>query len=159
MRLFLLFAAFASFCPLLFAQDDSAGDAIHASTVYHEDGTRTQTVTDPGKHTSEATTYDAHEKVMQKIVYTLDENDQAETGIIYNGNGAPLYKSSYKHDSMNRISEEDDYSMDDTLIRRFVYHFDTNGKVSGITAYDGQGNEIPSSPARKDRHQSAPRVH
>jgi hypothetical protein len=141
------------------AQDDTADNAIHAVTVLHEDGTKTITITDPEKHTSEASTYDGRDKLTQRIVYALDENNQPATGVVYTADNRPVFKSSYKRDDQNRVSEEDDYTMDDQLIRRFVYEFGPDGKVSRIRAYDSQGNEMQESAARKDPRQSLPRVH
>jgi len=141
------------------AQDDGADDTIHATTVLHEDGTRTVTITDPEKHTSEASTYDGRDKVLQKIVYALDDQNQVVTGVVYTADNKPVFKAAYKRDDSNRISEEDDYTMDDQLIRRFVYEFGGNGKVVRIRAYDSQGNEMQESDAHKDERQSLPRVH
>jgi len=168
MRLLPHFAIFAAFCcsPLLFAQDDSdnsngngADDTIHAVTVLHEDGTKTVTITDPDKHSSEASTYDGGNNLMERIVYALDDNNQPVSGVVYTAKNQPVFKSTYKRDDMNRISEEDDYTMDDQLIRRFVYEFGPNGNVVRIRCYDAQGNEIQASVAKKDERQSLPRVH
>jgi hypothetical protein len=163
MRLFLvlLFATFASFCSIpLLAQDDSTDNAIHAVTTLHPDGTKTVSITDPDKHSCESSTYDGGDKLMQKIVYTLDDNNQPATGIIYNAQNRPVFKCAFKRDeTANRIKEEDDYTMDDQLIRRYVYDFGPDGKVTRIHAFDAQGNELQASDARKDKRQSLPRVH
>jgi hypothetical protein len=157
----------SSFClllllpTLLLAQDDSGGadNTIHAITTLHEDGTKTVTITDPEKRTSEAATYDGRDRLLEKIVYALDDQNQVTSGVVYTAANKPVFKTSYKRDDANRISEEDDYTMDDQLIRRFVYEFGANGKVSRIRAYDSQGNEMQQSDARKDQRQSLPRVH
>jgi hypothetical protein len=141
------------------AQDEGSDNAIHAITTLHEDGTKTVTITDPDKRTSEASTYDARDKLIQKIIYALDDNNRPATGVVYAKDNSPVLKTVYKHDDMNRLSEEDDYTMDDQLIRRFVYEFGPNGKVSRIRAFDAQGNELQQSPARKDVRQSLPRIH
>lgn len=141
------------------AQDDTTDNAVHAITVLHEDGTKTVTITDPDKRTSEASTYDGRDKLLQKIVYTLDDNNQVASGVVYTPDNRPVYKSAYKRDDSNRISEEDDYTMDDQLIRRFVYEFGADGKVARIRAYDSQGNEMQQSEAHKDQRQSLPRTH
>jgi hypothetical protein len=153
-------------CGLAFplrAQDDSSGnvpdDAIHAITAMNEDGTRTVTLTNPDNHTSEASTYDAAGKLMKKVVYTMDANNQAASGIVYSADNRPVYKAAYKRDGANRISEEDDYTMDDQLIDRFVFEFGPDGRVLRIRGYDAQGNELQQSEARKDRRQSLPRTH
>jgi hypothetical protein len=163
MRFLPLLLALALLPGLCAAQDSStdgsADNAIHAVTTLHDDGTKTVTITDPDKHSSEASTYDAGNKLVQKIIYTLDDNNQPASGVVYTATDRPLFKSVYKRDDFSRVVEEDDYSMDDQLIRRFVYEFGANGQVVRIRAYDGQGNELQETPAHKDRRQSLPRVH
>ena len=153
----------AALAPLLRAQDDTSTDstdnAIHAVTVLNEDGTTTVTVTDPDKHTSEVSTYDGGEKLIKKIVYALDDNNLCTSGVVYTPDNRPVYKSTYKRDSLNRVTEEDDYTMADQLLGRFVYDFGPDGSVIHITAYDSQGNEVPQGDARKDRRQSLPFTH
>lgn len=141
------------------AQDDADSDAIHAVTVIHEDGTKTSTITDPEKHSAEATTYDARDKVLEKIVYALDDTNQIASGIVYNANNRAVFKAAYKRDDMNRMAEEDDYTMNDQLLRRFVYEYGPTGRLVRIRAYDSQGNEMQESNAHKDQRQSLPRIH
>jgi len=141
----------AALLPGLCAAQDDADNSIHAVTVLHEDGTKTVTVTDPVKHTSEASTYDGGDKLTQKIVYTLDDNNQLASGIVYTPDNRPLYKSVYKRDAMGRVSEEDDSKMDDTPIGRFVYEYAPSGKLHRIRAYDSQGNEIHGAAHRDEQ--------
>ena len=145
------------------AQDDTGGadNTIHAVTTLLDDGSRTVTVTDPDKHSSEADTYNAANKLIQKIVYNLDQNNQPVSSIVFGRDGVtPVFKAAYKHDDNNRVSEEDDYTLDDQLIRRFTYEFGPDGKVTRVHAFDSQGNELqPADGARRDERRSAPRVH
>ena len=161
MRILPILLAIAFIPGLAAAQDsqDSQDDTIHAITTIHADGTKTVNISDPDKHSSEATTYDGGGKLIQKIIYALDDNNQPASGVVYTATNQPIMKTAYKRDDSNRIDEEDDYSMDDQLIRRFVYEFGADGKVSRIRAYDGQGNELQQSGARPDQRQSLPRVH
>ena len=154
--LLLAVALLPGFCA---AQEDDTSNAVHAMTVLHPDGTKTVTITDPDKHTSEASTYDGRDKLKQKIVYTLDESNQPTSGIFYTAQNQPLYKAVYKRDAMNRISEEDDSKMNDEPIGRFVYEYGGDGKLRRIRAYDAQGNEIHNSAGRRDEQQVPPRVH
>ena len=121
MRFPLLIALLLLLPGLCAAQDDSSGsdgsdNVIHAITAIHPDGSRTVTVTNPEEHSSEATTYDAANKMIERIVYTLDENNVLVTGLVYGPGNTPSFKSVYKHDDLNRISEEDDYTLDDLRI-------------------------------------------
>ena len=145
--------------PVLCPAQDAADNTIHAVTTLHPDGTRTVTITNPDTHSSEADTYDSRNKLTEKIVYILDDNNQPATGVVYTADNRPAFKTTYKRDDFSRLTEEDDYTMDGQLLRRFVYELDSAGKVIRIRAYDGQGNELQQSDARKDERQSLPRVH
>ena len=122
-------------------------------------GSRTVAVTDPDKHTTEADTYNAANKLVEKIVYALDDNNQPATGVVYTPDNRPAFKTVYKRDDFSRVTEEDDYTMNDQLLRRFVYQYGADGKLLRIRAYDSEGNELRESEAHKDRRQSLPRVH
>jgi hypothetical protein len=160
MRYLPILLAIAAAAPgLCLAQDDSSDNAIHAITAIHEDGTKTVTITDPDKHSSEATTYDARDRVIEKIVYALDDNNSPITGVVYGPDNNPAFKTVYKHDDFNRISEEDDYTLDGQLIRRFTYDFGPDGNLRRIHAFDSQGNELQEEGVHKDERQSLPRVH
>ena len=149
----------AALLPGLCAAQESSDNAVHAVTVLHQDGSKTVTITDPEKHTSEASTYDGRYKLTERIVYALDENDRPATGVVYTPESRPLYKSVYKRDALNRISEEDDFKMDDQPIGRFVYEYGADGKLHRIRAYDSQGNEVHASAGHRDVQQMPPRVH
>jgi hypothetical protein len=156
----LLAAALAPWIAL--AQDDTNsndGLAMRATTMFNHDGTKTVTVIDSGKHTSEASTYDAADKLLRKVVYALDDQNQFVSGVVYNAANVPMYKATYKRDDSNRVTEEDDYTMDDQLLRRFVYDFDSQGDILRIHTFDGQGNEMLPDDARKDPKQVPPRRH
>ena len=54
-----------------------------------------------------------------------------------------------------RVSEESDYSPNGILLQRLVYHYDDNGRVAKINAFDASGNEVnqtrdtPRKPSRR----------
>ena len=148
--IFCFFAAIAS-------AQDSGG--IKVTTVIHEDGTKTVTTLDSDQHTSESVTYDSRNKVRQKVVYILGENNLPETGTAYTASGQIVFKAVYKRDGSNRVTEEIDSSPDGQLLRRFVYEYGADGKVSRIRAYDANGTEMEQSqsPAKKDEQKTPPR--
>jgi hypothetical protein len=155
----ILIVATAMLPGLCAGQDDSNDNAIHAITELHEDGTKTVTITDPDNHSSEASTYDGADHLIEKVVYKLDDNNSPVSGMVYGRDNTVAFKTAYKHDDFNRIVEEDDYTLDDVLFRRFTYDFGPDGKLLRIHAYDGQGNEMQESDAHKDERQSLPRGH
>jgi hypothetical protein len=154
MRLPIILAIAALLPGLCAAQDDSTDNAIHAITALHDDGSKTVTITDPDKHSSEASTYDARDHLIEKVVYVLDENNLPVSGTVSGPDGAPAFKAVYKHDDFNRISEEDDYTLDNQLLRRFTYEFGPDGKLRKIHGYDSQGNELHQT----DSHQDVPDI-
>lgn len=131
-------------------QDDGTDNAIRVTTTLHEDGTKTVTQMNPDSHTSEASTYDARDHLRQKIVYALNERNQPESGVVYTPDNKPVFKAAYTRDNLDRVTEEADYTMADQLIRRFVYEFGADGKVSRIRAFDANGVEMQQTEARKD---------
>ncbi len=143
--------------PLVCAAQDEQSSAIKVTTTLHEDGSKTVTKLDPDQHTSEATTFNSADKMQQRIVYDLDDQNQATAGKVYAANGTLLLKCVYKRDSSNRVYEEDDYTPDDKLARRFVYEFGPNGKVAHIRAFDGDGTELRQSQGIPDQKKSPPR--
>ena len=142
----------------VFAQDGE----IKVTATLHPDGGKTITRTDMDARQSVAETYDAGNKLTQKIVYSIGENGQADKGIVYAPNGTALMKSEYRRDQSGRVREEINYAMDGSLIRRFVYEFDARGKVAKIRAFDANGNELQpagtSGRGVKDKKKRPPRV-
>lgn len=132
----------------LFAQ----GNTIKATTTFHPDGTQTNSVFDPEKRTTEETTLTKQGKVLRKVIYVLDDQNQPLGAVVYDGKGTVLYRSSYKRDGMGRIDEENITSNDGKPLRRRVYTYGGNNKIARVDEYDPAGNLI--APARKQRTQS-----
>ena len=124
--------------PLLMQAQESG--AIKATTTLHPDGTQTVTVTDPEKRTTEETLQTSQGKVLRKTTYLLDDSNQPLGAIAYDAKGGILYRASYKRDGMNRIDEETISGPDGQMIRRRVYTFGANNKVTRVDEYDAKGN-------------------
>jgi hypothetical protein len=143
---------------LLAAAQASLGQAdapIKATTTVHSDGTRTVTVMDPEKRTTEETTETSNGKVLRRTTYLLDDRNQPLGAIAYDGKGNVAYRSSYRRDGMDRIDEETVSNATGQVIRRRIYHYGGNNKVARIDEYDQAGNLIipqrSSSAARPDK--------
>jgi hypothetical protein len=132
-------------CGFIFAQE--AGTPIRVTTTLHEDGTKTVMKSDPDQRTAEATTYDAADRVRQRVVYALDEQNQPASGIVYDAKGRAVFKSTYKRDGANRIIEQIDYTAADKLVRRMFFEYGANNKVSNIRVIDANGVEVQSKNA------------
>ena len=134
------------------AQSDAP---IKATTTMHADGTRSTTVTNPETRTTEETLLDSNGKTIRRIVYALDERDLPTGATVYDKAGKVTYKSTYKRDTADRISEEAIVSANGQPLRRRVYSYGANNKISGVDEYDSNGALIPravkTSPGRPDK--------
>lgn len=140
--------ALASFAQAQFTR----GDVVKATTTVHGDGTRSTLVVDPEKQSAEETFFDAAGKVSRKIVYPLDGQNQPIGAINYDARGNIIAKSSYQRDAAGRISEETITSASGQFLRRRVYSYATQNKVSRIDEYDANGVLIvPPKPASTSR--------
>ena len=124
-------------------QDDgSDSQPIKVITTIHADGSKTTMQTDPDNHTAEASNYDRANKLLNKIIYNLDDRGQAIGGSAYTAKGTLICKMRYVRDDANRVNEVDTYSPTGQLTMRQVYHYDANNRVVKIDTYDGNGNQV-----------------
>jgi antitoxin component YwqK of YwqJK toxin-antitoxin module len=138
-----LLLAVCAVCRTGFAQAQPG--TIRVTSTLHSDGTRTDMQTNADEHTAESKTYNQAGKLMQRIVFKLDDQGIAVTASLYSAKNVLVSKAEYKHDGMNRVTEVLAYTPYDKLISRQVYHYDGKGKVTGIDAYDAAGNLIKST--------------
>ena len=96
------------------------GDAIKATTTVHSDGTRSTLMVNPEAQSAEETFFDAAGKIMRKIVYPLDAQNQPIGAINYNARGQVIARSSYQRDASGRISEETITAAGGQFLRRRV---------------------------------------
>jgi hypothetical protein len=121
---------------------------IRATTTMHADGSKSNTVVDPEKMTAEETVIDAAGRTIRKVTYLLDEQSQPIGSITYDPKGAILYRVSYKRDGTGRIEEENVTSPTGEFVRRRVYTYGAQNKVTNMVEYDAQGNVIPRAARR-----------
>lgn len=143
--------------PQAFGQD--AGTGVKVSTLLRKDGTKEVTTTDSDNHSSETSTFAQGEKLLKRVVYTLDEQSLPLQGIVYDARGRMLYKSLYTRDAAGRVAEEAEFSSDGRSLGRFVYHYGANGTLAKIDAYDASGNLVSQSGVPVAGRQSLPRKH
>lgn len=131
---------------LVLAAANSLG-AISAKTVMHEDGSSTQTVTNPEAGTSQSIQKDASGNVLQRVLYRLDATGQPDAGIVYDPKGRILYKMKLKRDAQNRVIEQTDFSAKDVFVRRMVFTYDNLDRLAKVETYDEAGTLVNSSSA------------
>lgn len=133
--------------PAIRAQTAPDG-VIKVTTTVHGDLSYTNMQINPDTKTAEGTTYNQAKKLIQRVVYTLDEQNEPAEGVVYNAAGNVVMKSKYVRDPANRISEEINYTPAGAVVRRLLYKYDGKGRVSGIQAFDGAGNPIQTPGAK-----------
>ncbi len=122
------------------------GNAIKATTTFHPDGTKSTLVVNPEAQSAEETSYDMAGKIARKIVYPLDPQNQPIGAITYNAKSVVIAKSSYVRDASGRIGEETITSAAGEFLRRRVYSYSTQNKISRVDEYDANGVLIAPPP-------------
>ena len=113
---------------------------VKSTTTLHQDGTRTDMIRNFSEGTGVSKTFDAAGKVIQSMKFKLGQLGQPAEGTAFNAKGVPIFKYTYKRDGNGRLEEEVNYLPNGRMIRRLVYHYKANGEISGIDAYDANGN-------------------
>lgn len=131
---------------------------VSVKTVLRPDGTRVVTTSDPTERTSVAVTYSG-DKVLQRVVYRLDERGQPASGEVFDGKEKLLYRMELKVDAAGRVLEERDFDLAGNLLRRLAFTYDPRGRLERTRVFDAAGNEVKpgGSAARKDERKTPPR--
>ena len=124
-------------------------EGVHETMTIHPDGTRTITIVDPEKPTSDETLQDSKGKTLRKTTYLLDDRRQALGSITYDPKGTILYRTSFRRDPTGRIDEEAISSATGQPLRRRVYTYGAGNKVTNIQEYDANGNLLTSAKAAR----------
>lgn len=123
-----------------FAHFASGQAAIRAATIMHKDGTYTETVVNMDTRIETNKTFDAGKRLMNQVVYRLDDQGQHVSAFVYNQAGKLTGKVLYKRNSANVVTEQIDYTANNQMIRRIFFKYDTQGHVIG-TRVAGPINE------------------
>jgi hypothetical protein len=152
-------ALLLALAPLSALAQDSGDQPIRVKVTQRDDGTHVSSTVDPNAHTCVEETLTNKEKLIQKVVYQLDAANRPMSGVVTDPAGNVLYNMKLIHDDAGRVTEESDYSKTGELVRHLIYHYSTAGLLTGVDAYDGQGNVLKrASEARKDKKKSLPRI-
>ncbi|MCX6966479.1 MAG: hypothetical protein NTZ46_01645 [Verrucomicrobia bacterium] len=117
------------------------GAPIKVTSTLHGDGTRTDTQKDIDNHTSETKAFDSSKKLLQRCVYTLDEQGREVEGVVYNAKDVIVSRVAFSYDPLGRVSEQIEKTPNGVLLRRLVFTRDAKGRTT-VVAYDAQGNVI-----------------
>ncbi|MEI6561285.1 MAG: hypothetical protein WCO68_04270 [Verrucomicrobiota bacterium] len=126
-------------CAVGHAQE--GGTPIKVTTAIHSDGTRTDTVKDIDNRTTETKTYSASQKLLERCVYTLDEQGREVEGVVYNAKDVIVSRVSLQYDAQGNISEQVEKTPNGMVKRRLVFIRVANGCVT-VKTFDAKGTLI-----------------
>lgn len=101
---------------------------INARTVYHADGTRTESVKDPVTRELTEITYNANNVVVMRKIYLLNERGQVSQGNLYDGAGNLQARSQVFFDEFNRVKEERLVNLQGEVFQRTIHEYRPDGK-------------------------------
>ena len=145
----------------LLGMNAAAQEPIKATTTMHPDGSRSLLVINPDTRIAEETLENASGKAMRKTTYELDDRNQPLTALMRDAKGTVISRSSYRRDpTSSRLDEETISDPSGKMIRRRVYSYGTQNKVSRVDEYDAAGQLLvpvvqkkvgPGRPDKKKR--------
>jgi len=118
------------------------GAPLKVTTTIHPDGSRTDTQKDLDARISESKTYNTSQKLVQRVVFTLDDQGRELEGTCYDAKNKITSRVSYRYDAFGFVGEVLEKAPDGTLLRRNIFHRDPNGRITGTDIFDGQGNPL-----------------
>jgi len=143
---------FLAFTAVAHAQYDEGGNPIKITTVFHGDGTRTDTTKDIDNRTEQAVTYNRNNQVIHKWVFALDYEGRQMEGVCYNAKDQIVARVSYKYNPFGHRSEMLEKSPTGVVLRRTIYHRDpATGSLrkTEVQEFDRQGN--PLTPQKSEQ--------
>jgi len=114
------------------------GTPIKVTTAIHGNGTRTDTVKDIDNRTTETKTYSASQKLLERCVYTLDDQGREVEGVVYNAKDAIISRVSLQYDAQGNISEQVEKAPNGMVKRRLVFVRVATGCVT-VKTFDAKG--------------------
>lgn len=108
--------------------NNPAASMIKARSIYHPDGTRTESVNNPDTHELTETTYDARGVVVSRHLYLLNERGQVTQGTIYDGAGNLVARAQSYFDEFGRLKESRLFNLQGECFQQSVHEYGADGK-------------------------------
>ena len=102
---------------------------ISARTVYHADGTRTESVKNPETKELSETVYDTRGIVISRRLYLLNERGQVAQGNIYDGAGNLVARSQSFFDEFGRPKEDRLVNLQGEVFQQTIHEYGADGKA------------------------------
>ncbi len=102
---------------------------IRARTIYHPDGTRTESVRNPDTHELTESTYDARSVIVSRHLYLLNEKGQVTQGSIYDGAGNLVARAQSYFDDFGRVKESRLFNLQGECFQQTLHEYAPDGKA------------------------------
>jgi hypothetical protein len=107
----------------------NAPSYFNARTVYHGDGTYTESQQDLTTRTQKETTYNAQKVVVARKEYLLNTAGQPVHGNIYDGRGSLKARAQFLFDEFGRMSEQRMLNLSGEVYQQLTFSYDRTGKA------------------------------
>ena len=101
--------------------------SVQARTVYHGNGTRTESTQDPTLHEQREFTYDQHNVLISKKIYLLNEKGQTIQGNVYDGRDVLKARASFLFDDFGRMIEQRMSNLQGEVYQSILFTYDAKG--------------------------------
>jgi len=130
------------------AQGDS--NVVKGKTIIHNDGTRTESVSDPNTRQLEQRTLDANNILILRRLYQLNERSLPVMGNIYDGAGNLQARSQSFFDAFGRLQEERVSNLQGEVFQQIVHEYDSKGDAKQPKVINYKVNSPTMRPALLD---------
>lgn len=130
------------------AQGDT--NVVRGKTIIHNDGTRTESISDPNTRQLEQRTFDANEVLILRRLYQLNERSLPVMGNIYDGAGNLQARSQSFFDAFGRLQEERVSNLQGEVFQQILHEYDTKGEAKQPKVINYKVNSPTMRPALLD---------
>ena len=123
-------SAFTTFLLLplfLAAGAESNPYAVKARTVYHANGSHTESTQDPTTHEQREYTYDQKNVLISQKVYLLNDKGQTTQGNVYDGRGVLKARAFFLFDDFGRMIEQRMTNLQGEVYQSILFTYDSRG--------------------------------
>jgi hypothetical protein len=102
---------------------------IYGRTIYHDDKSRTESVSDPSTREMVETTYNTAGVAMVKKVFLLNEKGEPLQGNVYDGRGNLVARCQSLYDDFGRRKEDRLMNLNGEVFQQVLHEYDSAGKA------------------------------
>ncbi len=121
-------AAFLGLCWLVFVPALS-GQGIVGRTIYHQDKSRTESLTNPEIREMTESTYTADNVLTVKKVFLLNEKGEPLRGNVYDGRGNLVARAECLYDELGRRKEDRLMNLQGEVFQQVIHEYGADGKA------------------------------